>query len=615
MNQNPSLIRRVVRRAGWIIDGLRRWLSRLMFVGFVLVVVVLLRTDLAIQVPNNAALVLKLQGVLVEQSQQDPFQKAVDEALGAPVRETRVRDLLRALNQAADDLRIKTVVLDFSHFEGGELSKLVQIADALQRFKTSGKPVYAYADQYTQSAYLLAAQASEIHMHPMGQVGIEGFSTYPFYFRDLIDKIGLDVNVFRVGEFKSAVEPFIRNDMSESAREANRVWLEDLWAVYKQAVASARSVNPDAIQSYADQLAERLVQTAGDGAQLALQEKLVDALSHRDEFIGRVRRTADPDEFDGFKSIDQNAYLLAVGEQPPSHRGKPTVGILVASGAIVEGDAAPGTVSGDAFADQIRQARLDDAVKAVVVRIDSPGGSAFASEVIRRELDLTRQSGKPVVVSMGSVAASGGYWIATAADRILASPATLTGSIGVFGILPTYQDTLAKLGVHVDGVGTTALAGALRADRKLNPAVGQAIQAMVERTYQDFLLRVADARDLPVETVATLAEGRVWSGSDAVRLQLVDGFGEIDEAVTAAAELANLAGQYQTRYLEPDLTLSEYILGRMQGVSVLTRGLVAVLPPELGPIVQGWLKTAGQQAGRAQSGIYAFCLCGRPGYD
>ncbi|MDY6956491.1 MAG: signal peptide peptidase SppA [Pseudomonadota bacterium] len=615
MNQNPSLIRRVVRRAGWIIDGLRRWLSRLMFVGFVLVVVVLLRTDLAIQVPNNAALVLKLQGVLVEQSQQDPFQKAVDEALGAPVRETRVRDLVRALNQAADDLRIKTVVLDFSHFEGGELSKLVQIADALQRFKTSGKPVYAYADQYTQSAYLLAAQASEIHMHPMGQVGIEGFSTYPFYFRDLIDKIGLDVNVFRVGEFKSAVEPFIRNDMSESAREANRVWLEDLWEVYKQAVASARSVNPDAIQSYADQLAERLVQTAGDGAQLALQEKLVDALSHRDEFIGRVRGTADPDEFDGFKSIDQNAYLLAVGEQPPSHRGKPTVGILVASGAIVEGDAALGAVSGDAFADQIRQARLDDAVKAVVVRIDSPGGSAFASEVIRRELDLTRQSGKPVVVSMGSVAASGGYWIATAADRILASPATLTGSIGVFGILPTYQDTLAKLGVHVDGVGTTALAGALRADRKLNPAVGQAIQAMVERTYQDFLLRVADARDLPVETVATLAEGRVWSGSDAVRLQLVDGFGEIDEAVTAAAELANLGGNYQSRYLEPDLTLSEYILGRMQGVSVLTRGLVAVLPPELGPIVQGWLKTAGQPAGRAQSGIYAFCLCGRPGYN
>lgn len=613
MSRSPSRIRRAAGRVGGFIDGLRRWLSRLAFVGFVLIVVVLLRTDLAVPVPAESALVLKLQGALVEQSRQDPLQKMVDEAIGAPVRETRVRDLLRALDAAATDDRIKVAVLDFSHFEGGELAKLMQIGAAVQRFRAAGKPVLAYADEYSQSAYLVAAQASEVHLHPMGQVGIEGFSTYPLYFRDLIEKIGLDVNVFRVGEFKSAVEPFIRNDMSAASREANRAWLRDLWDVYKQSVATARQLAPEKIQRYADRMADLLVATQGDSAQLALQEGLVDALSHRDEFLERVIAESSADEEGGFKGIDQNGYLLAIGREAPVDAHKPTVGILVAAGTIVDGDPVEDSVSGDAFAETIRQARLDDTIQALVLRIDSPGGSAFASEVIRRELDLTREAGKPIVVSMGSVAASGGYWIATASDRILASPATITGSIGVFGILPTYQDTLEKLGVHVDGVGTTALAGALRADRKLDPRVGEAIQAMVERTYRDFLLRVADARQLPVDTVAKLAEGRVWSGADALELKLVDGYGEVPDAVKAAAELADLGEDYQARYLEPELTLGQYLLARVQSTAMGAQALHALLPPELARVVQTWQAATRPLVAPAQRGIYAFCLCGRPG--
>ncbi|MES1993281.1 MAG: signal peptide peptidase SppA [Pseudomonadota bacterium] len=609
--QRPSLIRRGIRRTGLILDGLRRWLSRLMFVAFLVVVVVLLRTDLAVQVPTDAALVLSLQGALVEQSQENPLQKLVDETIGTPIRETQVRDLIRALEEAAKDHRIKAAVLDFSHFEGGELSKLMQIGKAIEAFKAVGKPVLAYADQYSQSAYFLAAHASEVHLHPMGQVSIEGFSTYPAYFRDLVEKIGLEVNVFRVGEFKSAVEPFIRNDMSEASRKANQAWLGGLWTVYKTQVASARSRNPDDIQRYADRLGDLLVQSSGDGAQLALQEGLVDTLSQRDEFIDRVREETSADEEGGFQRIDQNAYLLAVGREAPLKEGKPTVGILVAAGTIIDGDPAPGSVSGDAFAEEIRQARLDDTIKALVLRIDSPGGSAFASEVIRRELDLTREAGKPVVVSMGSVAASGGYWIATASDRILASPATLTGSIGVFGILPTYQDTLAKLGVHVDGVGTTALAGALRPDRKLDPGVGRSIQAMVEKTYRDFLLRVADARGLPVETVAKLAEGRVWSGADALNLKLVDGFGEVPEAVAIAADLASMGEAYQARYLSTDLNIGQYILSRVQGSASLARILHTLLPPELGRVLQDVLVTSERLGWRGRGGIYAFCLCGQ----
>ena len=613
MAQRPSMIRRSIRWVGGILDGLRRWLSRLMFVVFLLVVVVFLRTDLAVHVPMDSALVLSLQGTLVEQSEEDPLQKLVDEAVGAPVRETQVRDVLRALEVAATDHRIKAAVLDFSHFEGGDLSKLVQIGAAVKRFKATGKPVLAYADQYSQSAYFLAAQADEVHLHPMGQVSIEGFSTYPAYFRDLIEKIGVEINVFRVGEFKSAVEPFIRNDMSEASRKANQAWLGNLWAIYKTGVASARSRDPEAIQHYADRLGDLMVQTAGDGAQLALQEGLVDALSHRDEFIDRVREETSADEDGGFKHIDQNAYLLAVGRDVPVEAGKPTVGILVVAGTIVDGDPVPDSVSGDAFAEQIRRARLDDSIKALVLRIDSPGGSAFASEVIRRELELTREAGKPVVVSMGSVAASGGYWIATASDRILASPATLTGSIGVFGIIPTFQDTLAKLGVHVDGVGTTSLAGALRPDRKLSPEVGRAIQAMVEKTYRDFLLRVADARDLPVEAVGKLAEGRVWSGSDALDLKLVDAYGEVPEAVQVAAQLASLGNAYQARYLKPDLNLRQYLMARMQGNASLTRSLRMLLPPELGRVLQAWLAASDQLSWSAQGGIYALCLCGKTG--
>ncbi|MRR12777.1 signal peptide peptidase SppA, partial [bacterium] len=401
-----------------------------------------------------------------------------------------------------------------------------------------------------------------------GMVLIEGFGRYRTYYREGIDKLGITWNVFRVGEYKSAVEPYLRNDMSPEAKEADLEWLGDIWRAYLASVSKARKTTPEALTAFIEGMPELLKASGGDTAKIALEAKLVDKLAARDEVRKRMIALAGEDEKSkSFKQVSMSDYLEALGNDRPGAKGKgDKVAVVVAKGSIVDGSAGPGRIGGDSTAALIRQARQDEKVKAIVLRVDSGGGSAFASEVIRRELQLAQEAKKPVVVSMGSVAASGGYWIATSSDEIWASPETITGSIGIFGMFPTIEKPLAKyLGMHVDGVGTTPWAGALRIDRELQPRVGESIQQMINHGYEEFLVRVGKARKMSRDDVDKIARGRVWSGADAKERGLVDKLGGLQDAIASAAAKAKLGKTYQVTYVEKERSLKEKL---MAGLSV-----------------------------------------------
>jgi protease-4 len=469
------------------------------------------------------------------------------------------------------------LVLDLSAFSGARLTKLEDVRDAIVDFKTGGKQVIATADTYTQDGYYLAAFADEILVHEMGMVVLEGFGRYRMYLKDGIDKLGLDVHVFRVGEYKSAVEPYLRNDMSPEAREADSEWLGDLWRIYLDEVAAARGLSAASIDEYAQNLPRFVAAAGGDTARAALDAGLVDAALSRIGVRDRLIELVGEDEDShSFNQVAFDDYLETLDDDRFGRKAKgDRVGVVVARGTILDGSQPPGTIGGDSTAALIRQARTDDHVKAIVLRVDSGGGSAFASEVIRRECEAARADGKPVIASMGSVAASGGYWISTASDQIWAYPSTITGSIGIFGVIPTYQRPLAELlGVRVDGVGTAPLVG-VRPDRELSPEVGELVQGVIDHGYLEFLERVAASRGMTVEEVDPIARGRVWSGQDAFDRGLVDHLGNLDDAIAAAAELAGLGEGYQVSYIEKKLSLRDRILGQ-----IAVRA-VAVLGPEL----------------------------------
>ncbi len=419
----------------------------------------------------------------------------------------------------------------------------------------------AYADGYAQSQYYLAAQADEVYLHPEGYLLLEGFGRWRNYYKDGLDRLGVDVHVFRVGEYKSFAEPFLRNDMSPEAREMSQDVYGDLWRDYLSAVASARKIKPADITTTIEGLPERLRATGGDLAKLALQTKLVDRLAPRDEVRRRMIELVGEDkDKKSFRQVDSRTYLRARGgDRSGAGRGK-AVAVVVAKGDILDGSQPAGTIGGESTARIIRRAREDDSVKAVVLRVDSGGGSAFASELIRRECELTRGAGKPVVVSMGSVAASGGYWIATASDEIWASPDTITGSIGIFGIFPTVDKPLAKyLGIHTDGVGTTRFSDVARPDRPLDPAFADVFQQAIDHGYEEFLARVGQARHMTRDQVDKLARGRIWSGQDAKGLGLVDQLGGLDQAIESAAKRAKLEKGFRVFYLEKEKTLRERV--------------------------------------------------------
>jgi protease-4 len=617
-----------LRRLGRGLDSLRRFLLNLLFFGLLGALIVAAVAGRP-RVKSGSALVLKPQGAIVEQlSAGDPVRRLAGQATGsAAVKETLLKDLLDALRAAKDDARIKALFLDMGDVGSVGMTKLRDLRAALLDFRKSGKKVVAYADSYSQPQYYLAAHADEVYLHPHGIVFLEGFGRWRNFYKDGLDRLGVEMHVFRVGEYKSAVEPFLRNDMSPEAKEMSRELYADLWRDYLADVSEARKLKPEDIEAAIADLPNRLRAVGGDMARVALEGRLVDKLAPRDEVRKRmIELTGEDKEKKTFLQVGQDAYLEAQGGDRMGARGGDAVAVVVAKGEILDGTQPAGTIGGDSTARVIRTAREDDKVKAVVLRVDSPGGSAFASEVIRRECELVRLAGKPLVVSMGSVAASGGYWISTSADEIWASPETVTGSIGIFGLFPTVDRPLAKhLGVRTDGVGTTRFSDVLRPDRPLDPAVADVVQQAINHGYEEFLARVSSARKMSRDQVDRIARGRVWSGEDAKGLGLVDHLGGLDQAIESAATQAKLAKGYRVYYVQKEMTVRERIVG------MLLAGLSALAPPALGlegpsgPSAAAGPAAAVSVADRLRAlqadlerlgrwndprGIYAHCLCG-----
>lgn len=543
MSQSKSLLGRVFGFIWALIDGLFKLVVLVLLLLLVGGIWLAMQGGPPAHMEDNVALVLFPSGQLVDTRDEDPAQRFFEELAGEPPSQTPLRDLTDALDKGAKDQRVALAVLRLDQMWGAGLGQLQELAVAVKAFRASGKPVYAFGPMYDQAGYLVAAQADVVSVDPMGLVFIEGLDVYQNYFKEGLDKLGVTVHVFRVGEYKSAVEPFERNDMSAEAKEANLEWLDDLWLTYRREAGAGRNLPESAVQEYVAGMAGALKQNGGDAAQLAKASKLVDQIETQQQFRARVAEKVGWDEDRGtFRQIHHRQYLDVVGREqaPVAPTSDKVIALVVVQGEIIDGDSEPGLAGAETIARQLSEARLDEEVAAVVLRVDSPGGSVFASERIRRELQALQAGGKPVVVSMSNVAASGGYWISMDADEIWAHDTTITGSIGIFALLPTFEKPLAKVGIHTDGIGTTPLAGAFRGDRPLSPEVSVLVQSQLEQGYKLFTEGVAAARDLPIEKVQELARGRVWSGADALALGLVDQIGGFPDAVAAAVRLAGL---------------------------------------------------------------------------
>lgn len=544
------------------LDGLRKVIHLIILLVIALVVVAALTPDRPV-IPSNAALVLAPSGQLVDELSGSPVDRALAAAQGLPAQETRLRDLLEALDAAREDDRIPAVVLDLSMMTGGGLSHLHALAAAVREVRDSGKPVIAWGEGFSQGDYLIASQADELLLHPSGGLLLQGFGSYRPFIRRALDNLLIDLEVISVGDFKSDVETFTRDDLSEGERELTRQWLESFWLGYRERVAAGRGLEADDIQQLIEQTVPRLQAAGGSLSTFALEAGLVDALAHRDEFEARMRELVAADD-EGFRAIEHTEYLAArrasstTSARLKREENSDRVAVITASGIILPGEQAPGAIGSDTLTRLIRQAADDDRVRALVLRVDSGGGSAFASDVIYRELERVRQSGRPVVISMSSLAASGGYLFALAGDEIWASPSTLTGSIGVYLLFPTIPRALDRLGIGIDGVATTWLAGELRPERPLGPEARRLLELSAEEVYTRFTNLVMDRRGLDADAVARIAEGRIFSGADALEAGLVDGLGELEDAVASAASLAGLAdGAWVVRHIEPELGFAQ----------------------------------------------------------
>ncbi|MEA3138439.1 MAG: protease [Gammaproteobacteria bacterium] len=599
-----------------ILEGIRKVLHLallLLIFGFILAA---LHSSIPI-VPRTAALVIAPQGELVEQLSGDSVRRAFGEASGGPAPETLLRDVTDAIAAAKADSRIKLIVLDVDELGPSGLSKLQEIAVALRDFRASGKRVIAAGDSFSQSQYYLAAQAGEIYLDPMGEVAVTGFAYYRMYFKDAIDKLSVDLNVFRAGTFKSYTDQFSRSDMAPSEREETSVWLESLWNAYTQDVTHARSLPANALKDFIAEQPASLQAVNGDMAKMALQRGLVTALKSRRQVADDLKGLVGEDDNNhSFNAISMNQYLAAVrAKHVLKSKSDTKVGIIVASGEIFDGHQSPGSIGGESTSNLLREARYDKAVKAVVLRVDSPGGSEFASEKILREVQALRKAGKPVVVSMSTYAASGGYYIAAAANQIFASPTTITGSIGVFSYIPTFERTLDKIGIKTDGIGTTPLAGDLRIDRPLGPVTKQLLQASVDHAYAQFVHRVADGRKKSFEEVDKIAQGRVWAGADAQRIGLVDQLGGLKDAIEAAAKLAQLGSDYDLDYIEPELSLREQLLMQIRSETVRLGRMAGLMPQrtEVERILDPLLEQARAITQlKDPRGLYSYCWCREP---
>ena len=609
MNKAKSKFRRFLGFFWDSVSTVRRFVGNLLFLVLVIFLIALVFFESGVEVPEGAALVLSPEGDIVEQKTETMLSS---DLFGDAARdETLLKDMIDVIDYARDDGRIELMVLDLRKMGGAGISKLQSIGAALKRFSASGKPIYAYGDYFNQYQYYLAAHADRLYLSPMGAILLNGFGLYRMYYKTALDKLQIQFHVFKVGTYKSALEPLTRDSMSEYAKEANLAWLTVLWEAYKSDVAQNRQFNPQSLDDYINNMPSYLAQADGDAAVMALNLGLVDELRTRDEIREELieRVGEDPDE-PTFKQIGFDEYLKHI--QPglmKSHPAKDKVGVIVARGVIMDGEQPAGRIGGDSMADLLVRAREDDKVKAVVVRIDSGGGSATASEVISREIELTRQAGKPVYVSMGSVAASGGYWIAAPADKIWATPTTITGSIGIFGAFPTFEKSLKSLGISSDGVGTTRLSDAFDPSRPLNDLVSQSLQQIIEQGYRRFIQRVAEGRNMQPETVEKIAQGRVWAGTTAKELGLVDEIGGLQDAIGAIAERAGLK-DYEVTYITQPLTARERLIKRLNRFIV---GIFIALNAADHPLNRLYDRFVDQEIDhilRADdpAGLYAYCL-------
>jgi protease-4 len=575
---------RFLRGLWRFLDGLRRVLHLLLLLALFGLIVGALRESIP-RLPEKGALVIHPSGEIVEQLATVPLERALTEASEQREPQTLLWDLTDAIRAAARDPRIQALLIETDDLAGVGQVKLEELAAAIAAFRASGKKVIARGSYYLQGQYYLAAQADEVYLDPFGFVLLDGYERYSMYFKDALDKLGIDVHLFRAGRYKSAAEPLIRRDMSPEDREESRAYLQALWNGYRSAVARARGTTPEAIAHYAESFAASVRAAGGDTAAVAKAAGLVTGLRTARQVDARMAELvgADPDN-DSFRQVSQQDYLRVLrAERRLRHGRGAQIGVVVASGEILDGIQPPGSVGGESTARLLREARLDRDIRAVVLRVDSPGGSVFASEQIYREVAALKRAGKPVIVSMSDLAASGGYYIGASADEIIASANTITGSIGVFAGVPTFNRGLGKLGINVDGVGTTPLSGALRLDRPMSRDAEQLLQASVDHTYEEFLARVAAGRGKTREQVDAIAQGRVWAGVDAVGRGLVDRVGGYDDAIRAAASRAHLGKDYRVRRIEPELTVMQQLLLQVRaGGAALVRAALGAADPVAG---------------------------------
>ncbi len=610
------------------LDILRKFLHLVLLLLIFGFVVGALRSSLP-HIEDASALVIQPRGEIVEQLTGSPVDQAIARAQGNSQRETLLWDLLDVLKAAKRDARISAVVLDLNYMSGGGQPTLAELTAAIRDFRSSGKKVVAYSTAFLQESYYVAAAADEIYLDPLGLVGIDGYERYRRYYRDLFEKLGVEVNLFRVGAYKSAAEVYIRNDMSEEDREESLAYLNALWLNYRTAVAEDRDLTPEDVSNYVANLVPAMQAAKGDAARVALDAKLITGIKSSLDVERRVAqlvgKDSGPENLDKLEEDESDAghtynstsfedYLRIVrAEKEARGAGKPKIGVIVASGDILDGSQPPGAVGGETTAELIRAAREDDDVRAIVLRVDSPGGSMFASEQIYREVRAAQAAGKPVVVSMGDLAASGGYYIASSADEIWAHPSTITGSIGIYAAIPTFQNTLKTIGVNTDGVGTTNLSGQLRIDRPLGEDAKVLLQAVLERGYEEFLAHVAEGRKKTRDEVHAIAQGRVWIGTDAKSNGLVDQLGLFDQAVQSAAKRASLGDKYEVERIEPALTWTEKLALSIKvkfaedvAAPVVSSLPAMQVPRQLEPIareLQRWTRM------NARDNRYVYCFC------
>lgn len=571
-HKSPGKLRCILNTIGGVITWLRNTLMNIFFLIILMLILAAIGSNAPQPLPDSFALRIAPSGILVDQrSYTDPTSMLFSDE-DPQDSETLVRDLVEAINHATSDKRVSMIVLEPGNMVSGGLSKMNDIGQALTKFKAAGKKIIAASDYYSQDQYYLASFADEIYMHEMGAIELSGYGRFMTYYKTALDKLGITIHAFRSGKYKDYLEPYLRDDMSAESREHNSEWLNSLWNAYSQQIETARKLDAGTLKDYINNMDVHLTLTAGDSAKLSLEKGLIDKLLSRQAIEQQLIEIAGKNSAgDSYNGVNVKNYLTHIRLKPKTTIDK--VGLIVASGTISDGDQPDGAIGSDTMVDLLRQAKKDDSIKALVIRVDSGGGSAFASEIIRSEIMSVRDKGIPVFISMGSVAASGGYWISTAGNQIWAQPTTITGSIGVFGAFPTLEKSLEKIGINSDGVATTELAGSMSLSRPLSAKVGNIVQQGVDNIYQRFIKLVAESRQQSPEQINAIAQGHVWTGAKAQELGLVDQLGTLEDTIAAIAEEAKLKN-YTVELVERPLSAKEAFLRE------LVEGNASLLVPE-----------------------------------